>query len=180
MVQSLEILYWALSILFCMAMGFAILLWCKSWRKEEREEADRRAATLSEEIEKLASAVDMLEHTAASLRTADEQLAQGIKDLKGTVTRNQRTAASATPAVLPVPDQEPLPEPSGVEMPAPASRAEEPATDRDRYGEARDLLRQGLSPTEVARRLDIGAAEAKMLARVIQDEGRSGQEANDG
>ena len=180
MIQSLEILYWAFSILFCMAMGFAILLWCKSWRKEEREEADRRASTLSAEIEKLASAVDLLEHTAASLRTADEQLAQGIKDLKETVARSQRTGVAATPAVLPVPDQEPLTGSTGVERPAPAAPAEEPAADHDRYGEARDLLRQGLPPTEVARRLDIGAAEAKMLARVIQEENQSGQEANDG
>ena len=40
--QGIEVLYWAISVVFCLAMVFAILLWCRSWRKEEHEANTRQ------------------------------------------------------------------------------------------------------------------------------------------
>ena len=82
MVEGLHILYWALSILFCLAFAFAILLWCRSWRREEREETGRRIQRLSDEVGRIAAAVDALENTAASLEMADGKLAGHLGDLR--------------------------------------------------------------------------------------------------
>jgi hypothetical protein len=169
MVHGIDIFYWGLSLLFCLAFGFAILLWARGWRREERAETARRMSELATEVAKLAAAVEQLEHTAASLRTADELLAQGIKDL-------QSTAAGAAPApavgrtVDPAPPSPPTPSPT---QPI-AEKEAGPLPEEDRFAEARRLLMEGLSPTEVAQKLDIGAAEAKMLARVVQRDQQAG------
>ena len=68
--QGLDILYWGLSILFCLAMGFAILLWCRSWRKEEREESAKQIGRLTREVARLSSA-ETIGPTGISCTNAD-------------------------------------------------------------------------------------------------------------
>ena len=162
--QGIEVLYWALSVLFCMVMGFAILLWCRSWRREERREAARQVQALSREVNRLSEAVGMLEHASASLQTADEGLARHLEDLKASVNRIR--AALAPPAKLrPIaPENARVPESAPVLEPPP--RGAEDAGG-ERYAQARVLLQQGRWPVDVARMLDIGTAEVRMIARML-------------
>jgi hypothetical protein len=171
MAQGIEIFYWALSILFCLAFGFAILMWARGWRREEREESTRRMSELAAQVTKLSSAVEQLEHTAASLQTADELLAQGIKDLRAVPRQTKPAPPKAEPVAPPTPVQvKPAPAPP---VASPTATADESADD-DRFAAARKMLLEGRSPTEVAQKLDIGAAEAKMLARVVEREQSTG------
>ncbi len=170
MVEGLHILYWALSILFCLAFAFAILLWCRSWRREERQESDRRASELANQVAKLAATVDQLEHTATSLQAADELLAKGIKDLRSAVRVSQAvSAAGQTKTPAPPPPKQPTAEAS----PTKGVAAEMPPEEQDRFAAAREMLLEGHPPDDVARKLDIGAAEAKMLARVVEQDKES-------
>lgn len=155
--HGIEVLYWALSVLFCLFLVFAILLWCRSWRKEEREATDRRLQILSREIGRLSEAIELLDHTAASFQTADEQLSKQVEDIQ------KALRLTARPPVLPeIPrdSKSPPPDPSSEPLPEV----------EDRYREARALLQEGQSPLEVARKLDLGTAEVRMIARVLKGE----------
>ena len=151
--QSIHVLYWALSILCCLSLLFAILLWCRSWRREEREETGRRIQRLSDEVGRIAAAVDALENTAASLEMADGKLAGHLGDLRIALDRLESLSASAEPGRGP----DSAPEGEG-------------EAETDRYAAARDMLLQGRSPVEVSRRLDMGTAEVRMIARTIDQE----------
>jgi hypothetical protein len=153
--QSIHVLYWALSVLCCLSLLFAILLWCRSWRREEREETGRRIQRLSDEMGRIAAAVDALENTAASLEMADGKLAGHLGDLGKALGRLESLRETAGTGRSPAPGQ------------APEGGAE---VEGDRYAAARDLLRQGKSPVEVSRRLDMGTAEVRMIARTIDQE----------
>lgn len=165
--QGIQIVYWALSILFCMAMGFAILLWCRGWRREERAETTRQIVALSSEIGRLTQAVDALEHTSSSLQTADELLAQHMENLRGTIRKMQ--TASVSPA------KRPEPKPPNIPVPPPAEPPVETDEEADRYAQARALLEKGRPPVDVARMLDIGTAEVRMIARMMGQEKASGE-----
>lgn len=146
--QGIEVLYWGLSVLFCLAMVFAILLWCRSWRKEERETTARQLQILAREVGRLSEALEMLDHISASLQTADEQLTKQVEDLQVAIRRLQ--SPHAKPASAPLdPPSEPNVE--------------------DRYAEAQGLLQAGNSPVEVARKLDLGTAEVHMIARMLEE-----------
>jgi len=165
--QGIQIVYWALSILFCMAMGFAILLWCRGWRREERAETARQIVALSSQIGRLTQAVDALEHTAASLQTADELLAQHVENLRRAIRKMQ--TASFSPA-------EPAePKSSNIPVPPPAKPPVEAEEEADLYAQARALLEKGRSSVDVARTLDIGTAEVRMIARMMGQEKASGE-----
>jgi hypothetical protein len=181
-----HILIWALSLLFCMAMGFVILLWCRSWRREEREATERHVENLSREISRLAVAVDGMDETAASLLAADDQLANDIERLREQV-RLIRSAGGIAAGVGRPDDETPLNETPRAETPVPetpllkthaADGSSDPETSpeveaveskpsADRYEEARRLLREGLSELEVARQLEMGAAEIRMISRML-------------
>ena len=83
--EGLELLAIALSALFGVGMIFSILLWCRSWRREEREQTDTQVQTLRSSIRKLTEAVEMLDHTAASLQSADGLLTQQLEDLRRSI-----------------------------------------------------------------------------------------------
>jgi len=181
---DLHILIWALSLLFCMAMGFVILLWCRSWRREEHEVTERSLETLSREISRLAVAVDGMDETAASLLSADEQLSEDIERLRDQV-RLLRSATSSSSRQRPAPSAESPDEPE-TEQPAPPLEAPEPTAGephpetggghppQDRFEEARRLLRQGSSELDVARELQMGAAEVRMIARMLDRPAETG------
>jgi predicted RNase H-like nuclease (RuvC/YqgF family) len=166
--QGLDILYWGLSMLFCLAMGFAILLWCRSWRKEEREESAKQIGALATEVARLVEAVDMLEHTSSSLRTADEQIARNIEDLRNCVVRLRQSVPVESRADIPVSG---TPEPETSVLPDTIASGDAGATDQelelDPFAEARSRLKSGQTPVEVAKALDIGTAEVRMIARMM-------------
>ena len=93
--HGIEILFWALSALFWLALLFAILLWCRSWRKEERELTRRHIQMLSREVERLGEAIEMLDHTVASLQTADEQFGRRIEALQRAIPSRTQPDRSA-------------------------------------------------------------------------------------
>ncbi len=156
--QGIEILYWAISILFCLAMVFSILVWCRGWRKEEREEAQKQLKGLSVEVDRLSLVVESLQHATASLQTADEQLNEGFKSLDERLDRIKEL----TPAPL-----EALATPSSTESSKPEAADEREEIDDDPYARARKLLSEGKSTRDVARELSIGTAEVRMVARVM-------------
>ena len=166
--HGIEFLYWALSILFCLAMVFAILLWCRSWRREERGETERQILTLSREVSRLIGTVDMLEHTSASLQTADEQLAQDVESLRKSIHQIRASVSPVKAAPQPGETQTVRPVAPPAPQAAPDLTAEE--TETDRYAQARALLAEGRSAQDVARTLDIGTAEVRMIARMVNTE----------
>lgn len=176
--EGIEVLFWGLSVLFCLVMVFAILVWCRGWRRQEREETERQIQAFASEVARLTSAIEALDHTAASLQTADEQLAGGINELRTTVSR-VRTLASASASSEAGPAVAKRPPPPAPSDEAARTVRDEPMKDGDdpveggpRFEEARALLLSGQSPLEVAKALDIGAAEVRMMARMIEAEKR--------
>jgi len=181
--QGIEVLYWALSVVFCLALLFAILFWCRNWRNEERETHLRHMQLLAREVKRLAEAVEGLENTSASLQTADEQFSQQIENIRNVVRdlkRQERHMAASVVSTTKMPVSEPTAPPpvsptasSSESTPAPASVSSEERVGlqeaaEDRYAEARDLLLAGQSQTDVARQLDLGTAEVRMIARVLE------------
>jgi len=166
--EGIEVLYWALSVLFCLALVFAILLWCRSWRKDERETHLRHLQLLAREVKRLAEAVEGLEHTAASLQTADEQFSQQVENIRNMGRDLKR---QLTPSVVPAPKTvvaEPKPAPVSS---APKEVVTFQEASEDRYAQARDLLLAGQTQTDVARQLDLGTAEVRMIARLLEKTG---------
>lgn len=176
--HGIEVLYWALSVVFCLALLFAILFWCRNWRNEERETHLRHMQLLAREVKRLAEAVEGLENTSASLQTADEQFSQQIENIRNVVRdlkRQERHMASSMVSTTKMPVSEPS-APPPVSPTASSSSSSISSEERvglqeaaeDRYAEARDLLLSGQSQTDVARQLDLGTAEVRMIARVLE------------
>lgn len=169
--EGLELLAISLSVLFGFGMIFSILLWCRSWRKEDREQTEQQINALRTSIRKLTEAVDLLDHTAASLQTADGLLTRQLEDLRSSVTRLQnirpQTEAPPAPATQETAKSaEPRVEPNL----APAEDTETTTDQSGAYKAVDDLLKQGKSTVEIARTLDIGVAEVRMIARMRASE----------
>lgn len=164
--EGLELLAICLSVLFGLGMIFSILLWCRSWRKEEREQTDLQIKALRGVIRKLSDTVEMLDHTTASLQTADGLLTQQLEDLRSSVTRlqNIRVPREIVPTTS-------INQASVAEKPEGASpsatRVDTPATSSGpAYDAVSGLLERGKSTLEIAHALDIGIAEVRMIARI--------------
>ena len=161
---GIELLAISLSVLFGLGIIFSILLWCRSWRKEERELADQQIKTLREAIRKLTDAIEMIDHTTASLQTADGQLTHQLEDLRSSVTRlqNVKLQADTKPTTV-----TPTYEPAAVESPVTSANSNaEVVQSGSSYDEVVGLLKNGKSTLEIARKLDIGVAEVRMIARM--------------
>ena len=152
--ESVEILYWGLSSLFSLAMAFAILVWCRSWRKEERQERDRQIQALQASVNRLMGALELMDQTAASMQAADEKLTRFI-DLQERPTPQPAAAQPQQADPPPQPDSEP-------------SRTSSP-DGQDVYERAKRLVQAGSTPAQVARELDLGVAEVQMIARVLNE-----------
>lgn len=157
--QGIEVLYWALSTVFCLALFFAILIWCRNWRREEQENNAHQIQLLAKEVRRLTETIETLDHTSASLQTADEQFTRQLETLRNTVRDLKRFS-------FPPPSP-----PTSVPLsPSPTKPESEPLFSEDtedRYTQARALLRAGHDPVEVARQLDLGTAEVRMIARLL-------------
>lgn len=164
--QSIYVLYWAISIIFCLSLSFAILLWCRAWRKEDRDETKNHIRSLTDSVNQLITSVETLNHASASLQIADEQMTQQLDDLRGIVKLfhakflppsgqtpiNQKQSSPISSL--------PLNSESKSDIPSPTKQEEY-------YAQARALLQDGQSPLEVAKKLDLGTAEVQMIARII-------------
>ena len=93
--QGIEILVVTLAAFFGLGIFFAILLWCRSWQREHREQSDRQFQSLRALSDRLRDALDMLDHTAASLQTVDGQLTRQLEDLRSSVQRLQNVRPGA-------------------------------------------------------------------------------------
>ena len=168
--EGLELLAISLSVLFGFGMFFAILLWCRSWRKEDHEQTDQQIKALRATIRKLTEAVELLDHTAASLQTADGLLTQQLEDLRSSVTRLQ----NIRPATMPTPDPSPpIEQDNAVEAENPPEAEEQTSSESETsgsYDAVGELLQKGKSTVEIARELDIGVAEVRMIARMRAEE----------
>ncbi|MBT4136319.1 MAG: hypothetical protein HOE48_00310 [Candidatus Latescibacteria bacterium] len=168
--QGIEVLYWALSVVFCLALVFAILFWCRNWRNEEREGNLRQLQQLAREVRRLSEAVEGLENTSASLQTADEQLSLQVENIRNMGRDLKRKLTP--PAISPVISTPPV-SVSKPAAPVPVSTSSDEIvslqeSSEDRYAQARDLLLAGETQTDVARQLDLGTAEVRMIARLLE------------
>jgi len=166
--QGIEVLYWALSVLFCLALVFAILFWCRSWRSEERESNLRHLQLLAREARRLSEAVEGLENTAASLQTADEQLSLQVENIRNMGRDLKR---QLTPPVVSVPKVSISESTAPVSVTVSDEDVSFQEASEDRYAQARDLLLSGIAQTDVARQLDLGTAEVRMIARLLEKTG---------
>ena len=169
--QSIYVLYWAISIIFCLSLSFAILLWCRAWRKEDRDETKNHIRSLTDSVNQLITSVETLNHASASLQIADEQMTQQLDDLRGIVKLFHAKflpPSGQTPINLkqssPISS---LPLDSESESKIPSPKQEE------HYAQARALLLDGQSPLKVAKKLDLGTAEVQTIARIIDLKNRS-------
>ena len=155
--QGIDILYWAISVVFCLGLLFAILLWCRSWRREEHDNNTRQLQLLAREVRRLRDVIESLDASVASIQTADEQFSQQLESLRNTVRLLKRGVPTASQTL---------------ERNAPQRRRKpaelDPIDSEDRYGQARSLLLSGRDPVEVARILDLGTAEVTMIARMLE------------
>ncbi len=161
--QGIEVLYWAISVVFCLALVFAILLWCRSWRKEENEANTRQVQLLAREVRRLREAVEMLDHTASSIHTADEQLSGQVQALQD-ATRDLKRGVTAPTRPQVRKEAQAV---SGVPVTEPDALAVN--DEDDRFAQARALLQSGEDPVVVARQLDLGTAEVQMIARMLNN-----------
>lgn len=156
--EGLEVLVVTLAAFFGLGIFFAILLWCRSWKRETREQSEKQLQVLRAQTERLRDAVEMLDHTTASLQTADGQLTRQLEDLRNSVHRLQSVRPDA----------------KETSAPKPSDTVEEEVTDSppdsvstgDRYENVQALLKAGRSTVEIAHQLDIGVAEVRMIARM--------------
>ena len=141
---GLETLLWTIPILFTLALLFAILLWCRGWRREERWETDRRLKLLGDQAAKFSEALDRLERIHASSGRLSEQL----QALSADLTRLLACLSSSQPSV------------SGTTTSLAAGPTQ-------RYDQAREMLSAGSDPVEVARRLDLSLGDVQTIQRTM-------------
>ena len=111
----------------------------------------------------------MLENTSTSLQAADEQIARDIENLRNCIVRLRQSVPQESHSPMPAPiaaepDSPPLPEVSPDDSP----ESDPPQdSDQDPFAEAREMLKDGQTAVEVAKALDIGTAEVRMIARMM-------------
>ncbi|MBI2952552.1 hypothetical protein HYY27_10670 [bacterium] len=162
---GLEVLFWTIPILFTLALLFAILLWCRGWRREEGQEMDRRLKLLTEQVTKLAGAVEQLQRTQTTARTAEGRLSEQMTALFASVSRF--LSAPPSPASHPG-DKSPgyISPTSSTSHPGDKSPGHD-SPSPDRYDRAREMLASGADPMEVARALDISLGDVHVLQRLL-------------
>ena len=163
--QGIEILVVTLAAFFGLGIFFAILLWCRGW---QREQSDRQFQSLRALSDRLGDALDMLDHTAASLQTVDGQLTQQLEDLRSSVLRlqNVRPGASLESGDAPLQTARSAEPTTNGDSSSQSEPRESTSATSDRYDEVQALLKKGRSTVEIAHDLDIGVAEVRMIARM--------------
>ena len=163
--QGIEILVVTLAAFFGLGIFFAILVWCRSWQREYREQSDRQFQTLRAQSDRLRDAIEMLDHTAASLLTADGQLTRQLEDLRSSVQKLQNMRPDSKPELAET-IRTVRPEPTTNDASSQSDAHESTPATGDRYDDVQALLKEGRSTVEIAHELDIGVAEVRMIARM--------------
>jgi thiamine pyrophosphate-dependent acetolactate synthase large subunit-like protein len=151
---SFEILLWTVPVLFALALLFAILLWCRSWRREEGWETDRRLKLLTAQVTRLSELVDQMEKTLSVTRTAQARLSEQMTALAADLPRPVPSSPVSRPG-------DPSP---GHPPPSKADPVE-----KDRYERAREMLASGTDPVEVARQLGISRGDVDLILRMMDN-----------
>lgn len=160
---GLDLLLYAIPLFLALALQLALLLWCRSWWREDREEMDRRLKLLSDQVSRLSEALDQFQKAQAATKASEGRLLEQLTTLFADVTRHlsARPPSSASPA----------PSSSSATQHPALSRAEGSAPDAqrspDRYERAREMLSSGADPVEVARTLDISLGDVHVLQRLL-------------
>lgn len=152
-----EILLWTLPILFALALLFVILLWCRSWRREEGWETDRRLKLLTAQVTRLSEFVDHLEKSLSGSRTAQTRFSEQMTALAADLSRLVTSSRTSRPG-----DESP-----GYPSPSKADSSPSPPVAKDRYERAREMLASGADPVEVARQLGISRGDVDLILRLM-------------
>ena len=146
----------------CAALGMG--LWFRAWLRQQQRAMDERLARLEAQQAQLARLGERLQGVCRGLEGVFTRAARETEAPRGgaaEVERGRRPTAGRgrsesyrSAAVVS----------EGATRGNPAGQA---GTRReDPYGRARELLRQGVAPAEVARRVGLGIAEVNVLRRM--------------
>lgn len=152
----METLYWAVPVLFALALQFAILVWCRTWRREDDAEMDRRIRLLTSQVTRVSEVVDRLEKAQTAARSAEARTAQQLESLSADLSR---LLSHSSPPSSPSRTSPPGPQDGGPQTPR-----QDP---QDRYEKARELLSSGVGPVEVARQLDVSLGDVQVIQRLL-------------
>jgi hypothetical protein len=164
--------------LLFLGLAAGMAFWFRAWLREQKAEMDQRLETLESQQQTLAR---LCERLGSACRTLERQAPAAIGDA---LTRSRAPTAPVptpevsreTPRAAERTTVPPGPASADRRLVTPASRADrqwEEMSDRSRdaYRQARELLDQGLSSAEIARRVGLGVAEVNVLKR-MRDAGR--------
>jgi len=163
-------------LFLCLVIG--VFLWFRAWMRQQQDSIDERLKALDEQQQSLGRLGERLQAICRSLESGG---AVSVRD------RDAATGSAPPRRSLAAPGRDsartPHPASPRTDSDGPGSSRRTPAsppptgwrsgdTDAenpdDIYVEARDLLRRGMAPTEVARRLGMGIAEVNALQRIEQ------------
>ena len=164
--EDIELLAISLSLLFGVGMIFSVLLWCRSWRKDEREQTDLQIKAMEQSVRTLAEAIEMLDHTTASLQTADGLLTQQLEDLRSSVDRLQTVKLKEEPKVVVQTLSQAALQKTEQDVETSVIKTTTELESEKSYEAVAGFLKEGKSTLEIARELDIGVAEVRMIARM--------------
>ena len=185
--QTLQLVF--VDMLF-LCLAASLLLWFRSWLKSQNAQIDRRLETLEEHeltlerlATKLAAACRQIE--ARSDRSSQHHEATMDQQMGERPRRVVAAAESAATVTAPgaawverlselrrAADETTTGEVPSESVPQGTGRRRTPVAGsmnrgkREEYGWARQLLEQGMSSTEVARKVGLGLAEVEVLKRI--------------
>ncbi|MFH1569269.1 MAG: hypothetical protein ABIL09_14840 [Gemmatimonadota bacterium] len=150
------------ALFLCLAAGIG--LWFRAWLRQQQRRLDERLAALESQQAHLVRLTERLHAVCRGLETVFGGAARaGGRTSKRTISRSGAGVAAADPEASEWP---------GVAVDghfAPVGTGRDEA-----YARARELLAQGATPAEVARRLGLGIAEVSVLRRLQDQEDREG------
>ena len=140
----------------CVAAGMG--LWFRAWLRRQQRAMDERLARMETQQDQLARLGERLQGVCRSLEGVFTRVARetdGAEIAPSRPTSASRARADHFRAAV-------APERGTGSAPA----GQVGTRGDDAYGRARDLLRQGMPPAEVARRVGLGIAEVNVLRRM--------------
>jgi len=141
--------------LLYLGVAVGLGLWFRVWLRRQQRAMDQRLARMDEQQARLDRLGERLQGVCRGLESV---FSRATRDGEAGEPERGRTAASRRPAVYRAGGA-----PDGVARAAAAASA---GRRDDPYGRARELLRQGIAPAEVARRVGLGIAEVNVLHRM--------------
>jgi len=132
------------ALFLCVAGGLG--LWFRSWLRREKEDLDRR--------------LDALEAQQARLERISGRLQSVCRVLEMQCRQEEAEPTGGAPRRYQSKD--------AVSTRASREQGRKNAGEKDRYEQAWELLTRGMSPGEIARRLDLGIAEVELMGHMLR------------